>query len=72
MCVVLFGALTLRAISAYVTCHISRIDITDGDSLLVKSLTMPFGEKQQLITRHAFHAMGSGSCSALLRLSACI
>ncbi len=58
--VVLFGAITLRGISAYVTCHISHIETIDSDTLLVKSLAMPFGDKQQLITRHAFHAMGSG------------
>jgi hypothetical protein len=57
---VLFGAVTLRAIAAFVTCHISLIQIIDSDSLRVKSLAMPFGEKEQLVSRHAFHAMGSG------------
>jgi hypothetical protein len=64
--VVLFGAITLRAISAYVTCHISRIDTVDHDALLVKSLAMPFGEKEQIVTRHAFHAMGSSAAPHLL------
>ena len=59
--IVLFGAITLRGISAYVTCHISRIDVIDDGSLLVKSLAMPFGERQQIVARHAFHAMGSGA-----------
>jgi len=60
---ILFGALTLRGISAYVTCHISRIDVVDDGSLLVKSLAMPFGDRQQLVARHAFPRDGQ-RCAA--------
>jgi hypothetical protein len=59
--VIAFGAITLRGIAAYVSCHISRIEIIDDDTLLVKTLAMPFGERQQHVTRHAVHAMGSGA-----------
>jgi hypothetical protein len=60
--IILFGAVTLRGVAAYVTCHISRIELVDNESILVETLSMPpFAEKRQLVTRHAFHAMGSGA-----------